>query len=307
MEKNNTLVLNWHLTDVCNYRCKYCYASWEASVCKRELIHHLIQTETILTELYQFFRPDNDLNPLKKRFDWNSVRLNLAGGEPLFHTDKLLPIINKASELGCEVSLITNGSFLSDALLNAIVPQMTWLGVSIDSASPKTNRSIGRIDRHGRLLHIKNLAAQLNKARQLNSELRIKLNTVVNSLNCEESLSEVLTQISPDKWKVLRMLPVVNQDLVVSDEQFAAFVFRHKTFSQIMCAEDNRDMGESYIMIDPSGRFFQNNPDKFDQGYKYSRPILEVGAANAFAEVNFAHDLFNARYASDVKRAANEV
>lgn len=49
------------------------------------------------------------------------------------------------------------------------------------------------------------------------------------------------------------MLPVVSQDLVVSDCQYAAFVARHRAFSPVLCAEDNHDMRESYLMVDPTG------------------------------------------------------
>ncbi|EGR3240148.1 radical SAM protein, partial [Vibrio parahaemolyticus] len=26
--KANELVINWHMTEVCNYSCKYCFAKW---------------------------------------------------------------------------------------------------------------------------------------------------------------------------------------------------------------------------------------------------------------------------------------
>ncbi|BBT07412.1 hypothetical protein WP7S18E06_29110 [Aeromonas hydrophila] len=49
-------------------------------------------------------------------------------------------------------------------------------------------------------------------------------------------------------------------------------------------------MHESYLMVDPYGRFFQNTPLlPAGQGYAYSRPILEVGAGMAFSEMSFDH------------------
>ena len=71
-----------------------------------------------------------------------------------------------------------------------------------------------------------------------------------------------------------------------------------KTLSQR--TENYQDMRESYLMIDPSGRFFQNSPIA-EQGYAYSQPILEVGADAAFAEVHFTHERFSSRYALDVR------
>lgn len=106
----------------------------------------------------------------------------------------------------------------------------------------------------------------------------------------------MVRRFAPDKWKVLRMLPVVNQNLAVSDEHFTAFVARHRTFASILCVEDNHDMRESYLMFDPSERFFQNIPLIVGQGYAYSSPILQIGAETAFAEMVFDPERFSARY-----------
>ncbi|HAR05232.1 MAG TPA: radical SAM protein [Pseudomonas sp.] len=296
MHNPTPLVLNWHLTEACNYRCQYCYATWNDSACPRELIHDPERSAALLSELYRFFRPGNRANPLASRMSWSSVRLNLAGGEPLLHTGKLPAIVSQARALGFEVSMISNGSRLPRKLLDQLAPQLTWLGISIDSASPETNRAIGRIDRRGRLLDLDDLATGLASVRQSNPSLRLKLNTVVNQLNHGEDLSAVIQRFAPQKWKVLRMLPVVNQHLAVSDQQFAAFVARHRTFANILCAEDNQDMRESYLMVDPHGRFFQNSPLIAGQGYAYSRPILEAGAEAAFAEMAFDPERFSARY-----------
>jgi len=292
------LVLNWHLTEVCNYRCHYCYATWSESACPRELIQSPERTSALLSELYRFFRPGNSDNPLASQMSWSSVRLNLAGGEPLLHANKLAGIVSRARALGFEVSIISNGSCLTRELLDQLAPQLTWLGISIDSASPEVNRGIGRVDRRGRLLDLDDLATSLASARQSNPGLRLKLNTVVNRLNHSEDLSALIQSFAPQKWKVLRMLPVLNQHLVVSDEQFAAFVARHRTFAGIICAEDNQDMRESYLMVDPYGRFFQNSPLIAGQGYAYSQSINEVGAEAAFAQMAFDSERFSARYIS---------
>lgn len=296
MPKNTSLVLNWHLTEACNYRCRYCYAIWDESACQRELIHDSQRTSALLEELYRFFRPGNRTNPLSSRLSWNTVRLNLAGGEPLLYAGKLPVILSEARALGFEVSMITNGSHLNHELLEKLASQLTWLGISIDSASPATNRTIGRIDRRGRLFELDELAISLAAARRSNPGLRLKLNTVVNRLNHGEDLSSLIRRFDPDKWKVLRMLPVVNQELAVSDQQFTTFISRHRSLGNILCAEDDQDMRESYLMVDPHGRFFQNSPLIAGQGYVYSQPILGVGVEAAFNEMTFDSTRFSARY-----------
>lgn len=305
MHTPTSLVLNWHLTEACNYRCQYCYATWNDFAAPRELIHDPGRTAALLSELYRFFQPGNCANPLSERMSWSVVRLNLAGGEPLLYAGKLPAIVNQARALGFEVSLISNGSRLNHQLLGQMAPQLTWLGISLDSASPATSSAIGRIDRRGELLELDELATNLRHARQSNPQLRLKLNTVVNLLNHDEDLSPLIQRFAPDKWKVLRMLPVVSKDLAVSDQQFAAFVARHSQFNRILCAEDNQDMHESYLMIDPHGRFFQNSPLIAGKGYDYSKPILEAGVGAAFAEMAFNSVRFSARYipAGDGERA----
>ncbi|WP_275100167.1 viperin family antiviral radical SAM protein [Sedimenticola hydrogenitrophicus] len=303
MQNPTPLVINWHLTEACNYRCRYCYAAWNESVCSRELVHAPERSAALLAELYQFFRPGNSTNPLNSQMAWKSVRLNLAGGEPLLHAGKLPAIVSQARDFGFEVSLISNGSYLDADLLDQLAPQLSWLGISIDSACPSTNRNIGRIDRRGRFVDLDRLVMNLRRTRRGNSGLRLKLNTVVNRLNHREDLCPLIQSFAPDKWKVLRMLPVVNQDLVINDQQFSAFLTRHSALARILCAEDNQDMRESYLMIDPHGRFFQNSPLIAGQGYTYSRPILRVGARAAFDEMAFDPKRFRTRYISFKGRA----
>lgn len=61
-----------------------------------------------------------------------------------------------------------------------------------------------------------------------------------------------------------------------------------------MSVEDNNDMVASYIMVDPLGRFFQNGQRLTK--YAYSRPIHEVRAEAAFAEIDFHPVGFANRY-----------
>lgn len=102
------LVINWHLTEACNYRCQYCYAAWQDSACSSEVVKETGRAMALLEELYRFFRSDNHANRLAEWFS-GAVRLNLAGGEPLLHDARLPIIVDEARRLGFEVSMITNG------------------------------------------------------------------------------------------------------------------------------------------------------------------------------------------------------
>lgn len=294
------LVINWHITEACNYRCRYCYAHWDGA--GRELIHDQATSVRMLDSLFQYFNPMNDANPLRRHMDWQNVRLNLAGGEPLLYPELVCEILRAAREIGFTTSLITNGSALSTALVQQLVPHLSLLGVSLDSISAETNCQIGRQDSRGNQLAIDQLGDALMEAKSLNPRLRLKLNTVVNSLNCHEDLSSLIRRLSPQRWKVLRMLPVLTNDLAVSDSDFFQFVAQHRHLGSVMNVEDNREMVESYLMIDPHGRVFQNALDQ--SCYSYSRPIPVIGADEAFASVNMDPAKFCARYIDDEDLAA---
>lgn len=296
------LVINWHLTEACNFSCKYCYAHWNRPAAAKVIAQNPARSSAFLAELWAFFREDNLTNPLRKSLSWRGVRLNLAGGEPLLFDERVTAILSHARELGFEVSMITNGSRLTSEVLSRLAGLMSWIGISIDSSDSGLNRAIGRLDRQGRMLDLMGLAASLADARRDHPSLQLKVNTVVNALNWRDDLSPVIELLAPAKWKVLRVLPVLSNQLEVTDEQFERFVRRHDRFASILCAEDNTDMHESYLMVDPHGRFFQNDCALTDKRYSYSRPILEEGAAAAFAEMRFNPERFVSRYVPSGER-----
>lgn len=290
------LVVNWHLTEACNYRCGYCYSAWQRESGRRDVVRDAVASGELLGALQDFFRPDNAANPLRRVLRWSRLRLSLAGGEALLYPQQVLDIARQARKLGMRVSLITNGSLLPEGdALAALAAELDLLGLSLDSFDAGRNRRIGRADRQGRTLSLAQVAAQLERARAANPALAVKVNTVVNALNADEDLAPALGLLRPARWKVLRMLPVVSRTLAVDDAAFAAFVARHAGRVEGMSVEDNADMLGSYVMVDPQGRFFQNGSGR--QGsYFYSRPITRDNVAAAFASVPFSAGRFAARY-----------
>lgn len=290
------LVVNWHVNEACSYRCNYCYAKWTDRRESRDLISDPEATETLLRALWSFFAPQNRNNPLRSAMDWKRVRLNFAGGEPLLVAGPLSHAVRVAKGLGFDVSIITNGSKLDQETLKDLAPRLDWLGLSVDSPDPEINREIGRIDRRGRLLNLAALAGQIDQARRDVPSMKLKINTVVSDGNRTTDMAAVLDLFRPDKWKVLRALPTVTEAGTVSDGQFVDFVGRHERFREIMRVEDNTDMLQTYIMVDPKGRFFQNDPAAMRSGYTYSTPILSAGPEAAFQSIGFASRGFARRY-----------
>ena len=203
----DVLVINWHITDKCNYRCKYCFSSWQADETGGEVWRSEEKTKRLLEELWLAFDPDNVSNPLRSKLRWRSVRLSLAGGEATLLQERLIDITQHAKKLGFSVSLITNGSLLTEPYLTALIPGLSMLGLSVDSTAPQTNAAIGRSNRRGPPLTTQNFADITKWARTVNPGLTIKLNTVVNKVNAHENMSGLLNAVEAARWQVMRVLP----------------------------------------------------------------------------------------------------
>ncbi|MCG7201486.1 viperin family antiviral radical SAM protein [Marinobacter pelagius] len=296
------LVINWHLTEACNYSCRYCYAHWQRHQSIKDLIHQEYQIHQLLLELREFFDPINSRNPLAWEMAWSNTRLNIAGGEPLLFPSVVEATLKYARRVGLRASMITNGSLLTEHFARRIGAGLEVLGISIDSARPLSNQLIGRVDSRGTYLDLRQLEKSVEAIRERNPAIKIKLNTVVNRVNWQDDFSDLISFVQPDKWKVLRVLPVTDDSMTVSDEQFRFFLDRHRKHRNIVVAEDNADMVESYIMVDPQGRFFQNS-SPCASGYQYSQPILEVGAEKAFSQIEFDAGKFSSRYPTGIGRS----
>jgi len=280
------LVVNWHITEACNYSCKYCYAEWDR-LAARELMHDVSGSSALLAELQAF--AESNLLP------GQHLRLNIAGGEPLLYADRCTALLQEAESRGLATSIITNGSLLGDEWIKENATRLDVLGISLDSVVSSTADAIGRNDKRGkRVTDWKHLAGLIGTARALNPKIVIKLNTVVNSLNASESLDAALSLIKPEQWKVLQMLPSVTDATALSSDQFQAYLARHHAWRHVMRPEDNESMQGSYLMIDPFGRLFQNKPG--GKGYSYSQPMQVAGFAQAVREVDWSPVKFLKRY-----------
>lgn len=291
------LVINYHVTEACNYGCNYCYARWNKGT-QRELHCDLEKVDRLFSSLKDFFSPGNDKNPLSNYLSWKNIRINFAGGEPFLIGRRFHELIDLADRYGFKISIITNGSLITDEFIETSGSKISMLGLSIDSVTDGVLTQIGRCNKRGETLDLYNLSRQVGLLRNVNTGVKIKVNTVVNALNAHEDMGSMINLISPDKWKALQVLPVLCDDLAVSDALFNQYIARHQSYDDILVLEDNTAMTDSYIMINPEGRFYQNTGSIGDaqQQYSYSKPILIVGAGMAFSEINFNAERFAERY-----------
>lgn len=306
-QKVDQLVVNWHFTEACNYSCKYCYASWGIKRAGDELFRDEKATSELLRELFRFFSPESTTNPLRSRLKWSDIRLSLAGGEPLLNSKRTTKIVQEAKALGFKLSLITNASRLKSVRLDSLFRNLSILGISLDSADAQTCRKIGRVDKTGQSQSLDEIVNLVERVRSVNSEIIIKINTVVNECNVSEDLTKVVERINPDKWKVFKVLPIISDNLSISENQFQDFVNLNQKVGSVLSAENNEDMTVSYLMVDPLGRFFQNkdlNSGVDGTYYSYSRPILEIGPEAAFRQINFDVEKFVSRYSKSSMEVA---
>lgn len=286
--QTHELVVNWHITEACNYVCRYCFAKWDKQ--GKELLHSSENIQVLMEEISKL----PEILNRKQGADFRSIRLNLVGGEPFLYRRQVMQIIKAAQAYGFSLSAITNGSLLDDELVALIARHFAVIGFSVDSLNESTNLKIGRKSSK-QAMQSDEVLANIQAIKVLNPAIGMKINTVVNSLNYRENLHQFIAEVRPDKWKIFKMLPMITEDLSINDEQFHEFLNRHDDFRRIISSEDNDEMVHSYLMIDPLGRFFQNDLTPCG-GYVYSGQIHECGVENALDEVLFDTGKFKTRY-----------
>ncbi|MBQ5463851.1 MAG: hypothetical protein IIT53_07500, partial [Fibrobacter sp.] len=155
---------------------------------------------------------------------------------------------------------------------------------------------------------------QIAEIRPVDDRSRVKH----GEIRFNEILVDRFAQLHIDKWKIFRQMPF-NENKGVSDYQFYAFIKNNyredlmrtsvpsiRSFplafdascssddfsKQVIFIENNDAMTESYLMISPDGRLFQNGGDE----YSYSRPITDVSLADALTDIRFDNTKFDNRY-----------
>lgn len=267
------LTVNWHFTQVCNMRCKYCFVS----KC------HELQKNSY----------DIILGKIKDKFD----RINFVGGEPTA-SPYILDLMKDAKKYGLKVTLVTNGFKLikNPKFADDILSIIDGIGISVDSLNEDTNSLIGR--RQGReTISAEEYISLCKKIK--NYGLPLKINTVISRANIDEDFCDFYEIVKPDRIKMFQVLvpnlPTKNNyiDFTITKKEYDSFVARHKNHGYKIVAEDNEHMIGSYIMINSEG-CFENN----ELGTK-SRSLVcdDVTIDSAFSEVSINMEKYMYRYA----------
>lgn len=272
----NQLKVNLHITEKCNFKCRYCFAHFEN-------------------------KDDMGLADWKRVIDnlkssGMVSRINFAGGEPVLHRD-FAEIVDYAYGQGFELSVISNGSLLLD---HGKMPQnffrkIKTLGISVDSVVPETLRALGCCDAGDNVLTKERLTHLLSAAKEENPDLVIKLNTVVTNLNAEESLIHLEQELPVARWKFLKMKLFddgmrSNRELEIGEDMFQTFLRRNARMQGESVPESS--LTRSYIIIDNRGSLIDNAEDN----YKTVGSLLREDFQTVFSLYSFDEELYASRY-----------
>lgn len=286
--------VNLHLTEACNFQCRYCFAHFE-------------EHQTLLVEEWKHI--------IDHCYSSGMVdAINFAGGEPLLYTG-LIDLVQYAKQKGMKCSLITNASRMDEAWILENAGLFDTIGISMDSFHKKTMQRIGRKDCHGNALTLNLLEDKMRLIKQCHPKVKLKLNTVVNAINQNENMADILLkhQLPIARWKLLKMSPFddgkhSNADLAVSDQAFFQFVQNNLDAYGISMVVDDvvlyhthngmeivaeRELRSGYIMVDAGGYLVDDT-----QNSSYIRVIncLEQPFMDGLLKLNFTQDLYAARY-----------
>ena len=281
------LVINWHITEACNYKCDYCFAKWKGNT--KEILHSQLKIEALLKQIEN---TRHLLNQKSNTIFFDKLRLNIVGGETFLYEKQLKNIVTLSKKYGFKLSAITNGSLFNSSNMEFIAQNFASLGISVDSLNEQTNSDIGRSAKNV-VFNPSQVLKAIHYMRTVNPSIEIKINTVVNKMNYSEDLNDFITIAQPTKWKIFKLLPIYSNKFEIQDKEFSIFIQKHAYFEHIISVENNSDMTESYLMIDPLGRFFQNG---LDHGYNYSLSLCEVSAEIALQQIHFDTQKFIDRY-----------
>ena len=224
--------------------------------------------------------------------DLNVRRFNLAGGEPLA-SPYVQGLIDAIHDHGYDASVITNGLLLNQEFITCNIGKLSMIGISVDGVNAKDHKAIGRVNARGESMTGERFVGTAQMIRE--AGMRLKVNTVVNALNKNKDFGEVLRAAMPDRWKVFRMLLLKGMnddaaDLAVTDDEYRAFVTRHRAFNPVV--EDSGDIRSSYIVVNPDGKLIDNS-----SGSSATTDSL-VGSRfrDEFAKIGFNFDAYLKRY-----------
>lgn len=262
--------VNYHLTRQCNYKCGFCFHTAKSSYVEK---------------------PEEAKRGLRLLKKAGMRKINFAGGEPFLEPKFLGELCRFAKEelQLPTVSIVSNGSKITESWLREYGKFVDILAISCDSFVEDTNVKIGR----GKGQHLECVRRVAKWCRDPEIDIKFKLNSVINIYNWQEDMRKHIADLAPVRWKVFQVLTIRGENdqsgtcgrdsslFAISDEQFNEFVKRHSNCGLPIVPEDNSTMQHSYLILDEYMCFLRGD-DK-----RQSKSILAVGVHQALKEAQF--------------------
>lgn len=219
-------------------------------------------------------------------------KLNFAGGEPFLCPAFLGEMVDFAKQnLRLEsVSIVSNGSLVTEKWMRAHAHNLDILAVSCDSFDEDTNIAIGRGsgDQVTKLYKIRDWCEKYG--------VKFKINTVVCALNKNENMNHHIEKLQPFRWKCFQVLMVKGENdgndtlrnvdkFLISDYDYQKFCDRHQG-QACFVPESNKLMAKSYLILDEYLCFLDRD------GKQPSGCILDVGVKQALESVYWDQESF---------------
>lgn len=150
-------------------------------------------------------------------------KINFSGGEPFIHQKgrylgQLVQFCKR--ELGlASVSIVSNGSLITEDWFIRFGEFLDILAVSCDSFKAETNHLIGR-HRNGNKIQTGDEGSEhlesLERVRGWCRDYRVafKINSVINVHNVDEDMNSQIHQLNPVRWKVRKSFFFLNKHVV---------------------------------------------------------------------------------------------
>ncbi|KAL0242989.1 hypothetical protein GEMRC1_005552 [Eukaryota sp. GEM-RC1] len=266
LDSMKPLSVNYHFTRKCNFSCKFCFHTRKSS-----FVEPIEEAQKALSQLA----------------DHGMQKLNVCGGEPFLYPDYIGELMTFAkTQLATKtVSVVTNGSKVTDEWFQKYAEYVDIIAVSCDSFNDEVNRKIGRGANHVEdVYRIRDLCAKYG--------VSFKINTVVCSLNIDEDMNSHIAELKPCRWKCFQVLLLDGENtgekalrdarhLTISDQNFLDFIDRHKENNCV--PEDSSVMMNSYLILDEYLRFLNCT----DGNKRPTGRILDIGVPAALSAAGF--------------------
>jgi uncharacterized protein len=138
--ENTTYLMILNLTEDCNLRCRYCYYSDEY-IYSRSISKRKMDLDTGIRALDYYF---NLLTNMSEKIPNKHAGLSFYGGEPLLAFDvlkNLVKYVKQNAPIPIVITITTNGTLLSEQIMEFIVQNDITLIVSMDGSQKNHDRN----------------------------------------------------------------------------------------------------------------------------------------------------------------------